>query len=303
LESDDRTEIDPSIHCPVLVTAVVEWLRPAAGGEILDATVGLGGHAEALLAAGADRLVGLDRDPDALALARARLNRFGDRVRLRHGDFRSLRAELDALGIAAVRGIVLDLGLSSYQIERAGRGFSFLRDEPLDMRFDPTQGLTAREWLARVPLYELERALAEYGDEPSARRIARALVAARERTPLATTGQLVEIVKRAVPRRRWPRRLHIATRTFQAIRIAVNHELSALAEALPQAAESLAPGGRLVVIAFHSVEDRVVKETFRRLAVTGRYRILTRKPVTPNPTETAENPRARSAKLRVLERP
>ncbi len=268
----------------------------------MDATVGLGGHAERLLAAGAETLLGLDRDPEALAVARARLHRFGSRVRLRHGNFRQLRTHLEALGIGAVYGILFDLGLSSHQIERAGRGFSFLRDEPLDMRFDPTRGETAREWLARASLPEIERALKEYGEESAARRIARALVATREHTPVASTGQLVRVVKQAVPRDRWPRRLHVATRTFQAIRMAVNEELPALAEVLPQAAEFLRPGGRLLIIAFHSGEGRIVKETFRNLAATGRWAVLTRRPVTPSPAEVRLNPRARSARLRVLER-
>ena len=285
-----------------MASTVVEWLRPAEGGEFVDATVGLGGHAEQLLDAGAERLVGLDRDPQALALAHTRLHRFGDRVRLRHGNFRHLHAHLQALGVDAVRGILLDLGLSSYQIERAGRGFSFTRDEPLDMRFDPSQGRTAREWLAQASLPELERALKEYGEEPAARRIARALLAARETRPLATTGQLTEVVKRAIPRHRWPRRLHVATRTFQAIRMAVNEEIPALAEALPQAADHLESGGRLVVIAFHSGEDRIVKQTFLRLATGERWAVRTRRPLTPDLHETEMNPRARSAKLRVLER-
>lgn len=298
--SDD--EPDVSLHRPVLAQAVVEWLRPARGGTFVDATLGLGGHAEILLGAGAATLVGLDRDPEALALAESRLRRFGDRVRLRHGSFRHLRAHLEALGIEAARGMLFDLGFSSYQVERAGRGFSFLRDEPLDMRFDPAEGPSAEQWLARVSLPELERVLKEYGEEPAARRIARAIVAAREASPLATTGRLVELVKRAVPRHRWPRRLHVATRTFQAIRVAVNDELGALAEALPKAAELLERGGRLLVIAFHSGEDRVVKQTFLRLAATQGSTVLTRRPVTPGASEVRLNPRARSAKLRVLER-
>ncbi len=300
--SDECDNLDVAVHRPVLAREVVEWLRPGVGGAFVDATVGLGGHAESLLAAGAETLVALDRDPEALAVARARLHRFGSRVRLQYGNFRQLRTHLQALGIEAVQGILFDLGLSSHQIERAGRGFSFLRDEPLDMRFDPTQGEGAREWLARTTLPELLRALKEYGEEPAARRIARALVATRQHTPVATTGQLVEVVKRAVPRNRWPRRLHVATRTFQAIRMAVNEELPALAEALPQAAELLRPGGRLLVIAFHSGEDRIVKETFRNLAAAHRWAVLTRRPVTPGPAEVRVNPRARSAKLRVLER-
>ncbi len=300
--SDEHHALDLAVHRPVLAQEVVEWLRPAGGGTFVDATVGPGGHAEGLLAAGAETLVALDRDPEALAMARARLHRFGSRVRLRHGNFRQLRTHLQALGIEAVQGILFDLGLSSHQIERAGRGFSFLRDEPLDMRFDPTQGEAAREWLVRTTLPELLRVLKEYGEEPASHRIARALVATRAHTPVATTGQLVRVVKRAVPRNRWPRRVHVATRTFQAIRIAVNEELPALAEALPQAAEFLRPGGRLLVIAFHSGEDRIVKETFRNLATTHRWAVLTRRPVTPGPAEVRLNPRARSAKLRVLER-
>ncbi|MBI1892774.1 MAG: 16S rRNA (cytosine(1402)-N(4))-methyltransferase RsmH [Candidatus Rokubacteria bacterium] len=298
--SDDGPHV--ALHRPVLASTVLEWLRPAEGGAYVDATVGLGGHAEQLLEAGAEKLVGLDRDPEALALAQVRLRRFGDRVRLRHGNFRHLRVHLQALGIEAAQGILFDLGFSSYQIEQSGRGFSFIRNEPLDMRFDPSQGATAREWLARASLPEIERALSEYGEEPAARRIARALLSAREARSLATTGELAELVKRAIPRNRWPRRLHVATRTFQAIRMVVNEEIPALAEALPQAAEHLEPGGRLLVIAFHSGEDRVVKQTFRRLAATHRWAVRTRRPVTPDLHEIEMNPRARSAKLRVLER-
>jgi 16S rRNA (cytosine1402-N4)-methyltransferase len=263
----------------------------------------MGGHAEALLeqAGPVVRLLGIDRDPDAVSRAGARLARFGARVVLRQGDFRQLETVARGAGVTEARTVLFDLGISSYQLESSGRGFSFQVDAPLDMRMDPSQGPTAADLLRRLSRAELERLLVEYGEEPHARRIARTIVARREREPLATTQDLVAVVKAAVPRRAWPRRTHVATRTFQALRIAVNDELRALAEALPQAARLLAPGGRLGVISFHSGEDRIVKQTFRRLA-SGPYVPITERPVRPSRDEVRANPRARSARLRVIER-
>jgi 16S rRNA (cytosine1402-N4)-methyltransferase len=263
----------------------------------------MGGHAERLLEAGGatTRLLGLDRDPEALARAARRLARFGDRVVLRHESFRRLADEAAAVGAGPARSVLLDLGVSSYQLEESGRGFSFLREEPLDMRFDPTAGPTAADLLAVLSEAELARILREYGDEVRARRIARRLVERRRRAPVRTTTDLVAVVRSAVPRAAWPRRTHVATRTFQALRMAVNEEGEALAETLPAAAALLAPGGRLGVIAFHSGEDRIVKQTFRRLAGAG-YAALEPAPMEASREEVAANPRARSAKLRVLER-
>jgi 16S rRNA (cytosine1402-N4)-methyltransferase len=276
-------------------------LRPPDEGWVIDGTVGLGGHAVALLDAsgGNVRLLGLDVDPASLERAAASLAPFGERVRLARASFRRLGAVAAEHGVARARTILLDLGVSSLELEESGRGFSFRNeDEPLDMRLDPAAGETAAALLNRLPEPEIARILAEYGGEPRAGRIARLIVARR---PLQTTGDLVAAVKSAVPRAAWPRRLHVATRTFQAVRIAVNDELGALREALPQGAELLAPGGRLGVIAFHSGEDRIVKQTFRALAAAG-FAEVEPSPLTPGADEVRANARARSAKLRVLER-
>jgi len=290
-------------HEPVLADEVTFLLRPRRGGWVVDGTIGMGGHAERILeAAGGDtRLLGIDRDPEALARAARRLGRFGGRVVLSHGSFRQLGALATEAGVDRAVAVLLDLGLSSYQLDESGRGFSFQGEEPLDMRFDPTEGLTAAELLGRLPAEEITRLLDEYGEERHARRIARALVEQRRRAPVRTAADLVSVVKRAVPRAAWSKRTHVATRTFQALRMAVNDEPGALAEALPQAVSLLEDGGRLGVISFHSGEDRVVKRAFRSLRGGGCVE-LEPSPVTPGREETSENPRARSAKLRVLER-
>ncbi len=290
-------------HLPVLVDEVTFLLRPRRGGWVVDGTVGMGGHAERLLdSAGPEtRLLGLDRDPAAIVRAGERLRRFGDRVVLTHGSFRELGRHAAAAGASRAAAILLDLGLSSAQLDESGRGFSFQGDEPLDMRFDPTEGPTAADLVNALPPEELARLIFEYGDEPHARRIARRIVEQRERARLETTGELVAAVKRAVPRGAWSRRIHVATRTFQALRMAVNDEAGALSEALPQAADLLAPGGRLAVISFHSGEDRIVKREFRRLAQGG-FGDVEPSPIEASRDEVRTNPRARSARLRVLER-
>ena len=290
-------------HLPVLVDEVTFLLRPRRGGWVVDGTIGMGGHAERLLEAGGagTRLLGIDADPEALAQARRRLARFGDRVVLRHGSFRDLGAHASTAGVTAAGAVLLDLGLSSYQLDASGRGFSFQGDEPLDMRFDPTRGTTAAELLNRLTQEELARILFEYGEERHARRIARRISERRRRAPLTRTGDLVAAVKEAVPRAAWSRRTHVATRTFQALRMAVNDEARAVADTLPQAVALLARGGRLGVISFHSGEDRIVKRAFRALGAAGFAELLP-SPLTPGRDEVAGNPRARSAKLRVLER-
>jgi 16S rRNA (cytosine1402-N4)-methyltransferase len=292
-----------TLHAPVLVDEVLRWLTPVPPGTwIVDGTVGLGGHAAALMSHAAEsRLLGLDRDAETLAQAARRLAPFGNRCVLRHADFRHLDAEARACGAAPAHAVLLDLGLSSFQLEQSGRGFSFQRDEALDMRFDMRQPLTAAGLIMRTPEPELARIIHEYGEEPAARRIARRLVQVRVRSPITTTRQLADLVASAIPPHRRSRRLHPATRTFQAFRIVVNDELGSLEAALPQGAELLAPGGRFGVIAFHSLEDRLVKSAFRRLSHSG-CQALTRKPVRPSDDEVHTNPRARSARLRVLER-
>jgi len=302
--SEDRAEArDEPGHVPVLVDEVTFFLYPRRGGWVVDGTVGMGGHAERLLETGDPqvRLLGIDGDSEALAWARRRLARFGDRVTLRHGTFRHLRHHAREAGVDEAVAVLLDLGLSSYQLDEAGRGFSFQREEPLDMRFDPTQGRPAAELLNSLPEPELARIIAEYGEERAARRIARRIVERRRRAPFRTTADLVAAVKAGVPRAAWSARRHVATRTFQALRIAVNDELESLTEALPQAAELLGASGRLGVISFHSGEDRIVKQSFRRLAAGG-FSELQPAPVRPGVDEIAHNPRARSARLRVLQR-
>jgi 16S rRNA (cytosine1402-N4)-methyltransferase len=293
---------DAEAHVPVLLDEVAFLLAPRHGGWVVDGTVGLGGHAERLLEGADDtRLFGIDRDPEALARAARRLARFGARVILERGSFRHLAALAARAGVEHAAAVLLDLGLSSYQLDESGRGFSFQGEEPLDMRFDPEAGVTAAELLARLSAEEIASLLSELGEERHARRIARVLVEQRRRAPLRTAADLVSVVKRAVPRAAWSRRTHVATRTFQAVRMAVNDEPGALAEALPQAAALLAVGGRLGVISFHSGEDRVVKHAFRGLAGRG-FVELEPAPVVAGREETTYNPRARSAKLRVLAR-
>ena len=296
-------EPEAGIHLPVLLDEVTFLLRPRRGGWVVDGTVGMGGHAEALLERGGaeTRLLGIDRDREALARARARLARYGDRVVLRPGNFRRLDEVARETGVTAAESVLLDLGLSSYQLDASGRGFSFGTDAPLDMRFDASEGPTAAELLRRLSEAELARIIFEYGEEPHARRIAREIASRRRRAPVRTTADLVSAVKAAVPRRAWPKGRHVATRTFQAVRIAVNQELEALREAVPAAAGLLAPGGRFGVISFHSGEDRIVKREFRSLA-EGAYVVLEPSPVMPSREERRANPRCRSAKLRVLER-
>ncbi len=313
---------------------MLDLLAPQPGGVYVDATVGAGGHAEAILerAAPGGRLIGMDRDHEALAAAADRLARFGPAVTLVHGNFTALREVLTARGVGAVDGIVMDLGVSSLQLGDPERGFSFQVEGPLDMRMDRSRPETAADLLNRLSEEQIRQMLRDYGQERWAGRIARGIARAR---PLRTTIDLAEVVSRAVPRRYWPRRIHPATRTFQALRIAVNRELDDLEEALPNVVEGLRDGGRLCTITFHSLEDHIVKHTFLCLsrgypsglgpstrktagrparwpgqmrrageAAAGgpRVRVLTRRPVTPSEAEVARNTRARSAKLRAVER-
>jgi 16S rRNA (cytosine1402-N4)-methyltransferase len=290
-------------HVPVLLDEVRSLLLPERGGTFVDCTVGLGGHARMLLEGGATRLIGIDRDLDALAIAGASLAEFGDRVTLVHADYRALADVLDAQGEAAVSGVLADLGVSSMQLDGAGRGFSFKRDEPLDMRMDRTQGETAAELLDRVDETELADLIYRFGEERRSRQVARAIVTARAQSPITTTGRLAEIVRRGVAARGW-QRIDPATRTFQALRIWVNGELDGLESFIGTSAARLQPGGRLAVIAFHSLEDRVVKHTLRQLAQSDEsaIKVLTKHPVIAGDAEAAVNPRARSAKLRAAVR-
>ena len=300
------------MHVPVLLDEVRALLQPERGGIFVDCTVGLGGHARMLLEQGASRLIGIDRDTDALALAGAALEPFRERVTLVHADYREIDAVLDAQGVKDVAGVLADLGVSSMQLDREGRGFSFRRDEPLDMRMDRSTGETAAELLDRVDERELADAIYQFGEERRSRQVARAIVMARQQGRIETTGRLAEIVRRAVAARGW-QRIDPATRTFQALRIWVNRELDGLDSFIGGAASRLQVDGRLAVISFHSLEDRVVKHTLRDLsrppsldqrAVAGQapggvlIKVLTKHPIVASDAEAAANPRARSAKLR-----
>lgn len=311
-------------HVPVLLDEVLGYLAPERGGVFVDVTVGLGGHAEALLERGPDtRLVGIDRDPHALSACRDRLARFGDRIRLVHGRFseleRLLKPELEDLGVDGVAGILADLGVSSMQLDAGERGFAFAHDAPLDMRMDPTSNValgsgpavTARTIVNREPEEVLTTILKTYGEERHARRIARAIVRERLEKPIETTAELATLVERVKPTPPGPRRRHPATQTFQALRIEVNREIEEVEALVDEAVSMLEPDGRMAIISYHSLEDRVVKNGLRDLArglvdpVTGQTQadtrmleVLTKKPIRPQDDEVARNPRARSARLR-----
>jgi len=304
---------------PVLPAEVLRFLSPKPGRIYLDGTLGGAGHASLILEASTPDgvLIGLDRDEAALAAARDRLAPFGARVRLFHRNFAELADLLAELGIARIDGFLLDLGVSSHQLDSGERGFSFQQDAPLDMRMDTGKGETAAELVNGLPEEELIRVIREYGEERWAKRIASFIVRARAEAPIETTLQLTDLIKGAIPRGAWEERLHPATRTFQALRIAVNDELGSLERGLTAGLSLLKSGGRGVVISFHSLEDRIVKNTFRTLArgctcpkdfprcVCGTVplvRVLTGKPVMAADAEVAINPRARSAKLRAVEK-
>lgn len=297
-----------------MLKEVIGFLRPETEGVFIDATVGAGGHAEAILAAGGPetRLIGLDQDPDALAIAGRRLEPWGGRVKLVHTNFRFIGQVLADLGEGPVQGVLLDLGVSSMHFDRPERGFSYHHDGPLDMRMNPAETLTAADIVNEWSHGEITRILREYGQERWASRIAGFIVERREKDPITTTARLVDIIKAAIPAAARRRGGHPARRTFQALRIAVNDELGSLTETLEDAVQCLAPGGRIAVISFHSLEDRIVKHEFLRLSrgctcipgvqCTCRgeelLEVLTRRPVRPGPEEVDENPRARSALLR-----
>lgn len=298
--------MDALRHIPVMAEEVLFWLIQQGGRTYLDCTVGFSGHAEKLLEASGphSRLIGLDRDALAIAASRERLARFGERVFLLHGHFVDLKQHLAASGISQVDGILFDLGVSSRQLEEPARGFSFQGDGPLDMRMDQSMSGTAAELVNRWPEAQLADTIFQFGEERFSRRIARAIVHAREHRPLATTKELASVIEGAVPANYRHGRIHCATRTFQAFRIAVNQELDCLEPALRDAVDVLTPGGRLCVISFHSLEDRIVKHTFRALSGKDNpsLMVLTKKPQIPTRDESQRNPRSRSAKLRVAQR-
>ena len=290
-------------HRPVLLDEACEFLRPAPGGRYLDCTVGAGGHAERILVLSQPdgKLIGIDRDPQALAIAAQRLGKFAGRATLVHANFTDAAEVLARNGVEKVHGVLFDLGLSSIQLDAADRGFSFQHeDAPLDMRADPTTGETAADLIAHVPEAELADILYQLADERRSRRIARVICDERRRRRIETVGQLAAIVAKAMGGRRG--RIHPATRTFMALRMWVNREMPNLEEALTSVRDIVEPGGRVVVISFHSKEDRIAKTVFREQARDGVWEILTKKPVVAAEDELSTNPRARSAKLRAVER-
>lgn len=292
----------PEGHLAVMPTEVLFWLRPGPRSIILDCTVGYCGHAELVLEATTNGMViGIDRDLQAIESGRTRLQRFGSRLDLIKGHFVNLKRDLADRNVSQVNGVVFDLGVSSPQLDESSRGFSFQTDGPLDMRMDQTAGKTAADVVNRTDEADLANIIYQFGEERFSRRIARAIVKARSCRAIQTTSELVSIIAGAVPAAYRHGRLHFATRTFQALRIAVNQELEDLEQALRNAVDVLAPDGRLCVISFHSLEDRIVKQTFRSLAGS-QLTVLTKRPQRPTDEEIGDNPRSRSAKLRVAER-
>jgi len=293
-------------HEPVLVDEILFWLQCKPGGVYVDCTLGYAGLATRILdhTAPDGILVGIDRDAAALAESRARLHDVMARVHLKHGNFSELKAMVAETGLLRVDGVIFDLGVSSPQLDRPERGFSFREDGPLDMRMDQREGRTAADLIRDLPETELADVIYQLGEERYSRRIARAIVQARVQGAIETTRELAAVVERAVPASYRHGRIHCATRTFQALRIAVNRELDVLEPALRDAVDILSPGGRLCAVSFHSLEDRIVKHTFRALAngPEASVRVLTKKPVIASEAERDHNPRSRSAKLRVVER-
>jgi len=291
-----------AVHIPVLCKEMIQALAPISGGVYLDGTVGAGGYAEAILEAThpAGRVIGLDVDKDAVEKSRQRLSLYGNQVILVHAGFHEARSVLESLGVHGINGAVLDLGLSSDQLDNPTRGFSFQRSGPLDMRFDASSGKTAFEYLQQFSAHELEEILATYGEERYCKKLARAIFDAATHGSLETTADLARVIEKALRGRRG--KIHPATRVFQALRIVVNSEMERLRKALLEIPRLLAPGARFCVVSYHSLEDREVKTAFRNMGrISVQWRLVTRKPVRPMLREIATNPRARSARMRVIE--
>jgi 16S rRNA (cytosine1402-N4)-methyltransferase len=290
-----------ALHIPVLQSEVLEWLQPKNEGLYVDGTLGLGGHTQALLEKSmpAGRVIGFEWDEDAAAKASERLSGYSGRLQIVRASYADLLTELEKLHVETIDGLIADLGVSSLQLDQAERGFSFKADHALDMRMDRRRPVTAASLIAQLSEEQLADIFYHYGEERQARRIARFLVEARQEEPVATTGRLAAIVATAVPRKYHPPKVHVATKVFQALRIAVNGELDNLTKLLATAPAVLAKGARVCIITFHSLEDRMVKQAFLQNA---QYEVLTKRPITPSSEEIQQNPRARSAKLRVAMR-
>jgi 16S rRNA (cytosine1402-N4)-methyltransferase len=290
-----------ALHVPVLLDEVIEWLQPHSQGLYVDGTLGLGGHTRAILdkSSPCGQVVGFDWDEEAIEATAQHLSGYGDRLRIVRASYAALLPELGKLGIETVDGLLVDLGVSSLQLDEAERGFSFRADSALDMRMDRRSPLTAAALVAQASEEQLADIFFHYGEERQARRIARFLVQAREEAQVTTTGRLAAIVAAAVPRKYHPAKVHVATKVFQALRIAVNGELDNLSRLLATAPSVLAQGARMCIITFHSLEDRIVKQAFQHNPA---YETLTRRPIEPSVEEVRRNPRARSAKLRVARR-
>jgi len=290
-----------SPHIPVLPYEVLEWLAPRPDGLYIDATLGLGGHSSLILerSAPSGRVIGFEWDNQAVAQASSRLSVYGERFQLVHGSYADVVEHCHDLDLPLANGVLLDLGVSSLQLDTPERGFSFRSEAPLDMRMGTSLKVTAADLVNRLKKDELADVFYNYGEERQARRIARFLVEARLEKPVTTTKQLADIVSRAIPRKYHPKKIHVATKVFQGLRIAVNSELDNLVKLLNDAPQIMSAEGRLAVITFHSLEDRIVKQAFVN---NPDYRVLTKRPVLPGKAETENNPRSRSAKLRVAER-
>ena len=304
LEQDNNERHISQEHVPVMVKEVIEYLQPQVNGIYVDATLGLGGHAEAILRRIGirGRLVGIDRDDSSLHAAKRNLSGYEPQCQFVHENFRNIDRILKEQKLDKVNGIMLDLGISSFQLEDESRGFSFQKEGPLDMRMNQQSRITAYDLVNSLSEYEIAKILRDYGQERWYNRIARNIVRQRALSPIRTTDELKMIVVKSMPPHQRHQKIHPATRTFQAFRIAVNSELEEIEMALDKCIDHLAPGGRLVVIAFHSLEDRIVKEKFRLFARLGQARILTKKPIRPQEEEVEQNSRARSARLRAVER-
>jgi len=292
------------LHKPVLLQEVIHFLNPAPGKKIIDATIGGAGHAEVLMQRifPGGTLIGIDKDSESLKIAHERLKILKGPFELVNKDFRNLKEITQDLRIGELDGILFDLGISGIQMETAERGFSIKNTGPLDMRMDRTSSLTAKDLVNTLTEFELSHLIRDFGEERFHRRIARGIIRVREKKDIQTTAELAEIICKSIPYRNRRERIHPATRTFQAFRIRVNDELSAMEEAIKETPHLLKKGGRICVISFHSLEDRIVKNLFKEFKAKGLFRILTKKPVRPGPDEILENPRSRSARLRAAER-